>query len=135
MLIDGTTTCLLTETSIQVTKRYFGDTISNTVYRKKIRNNKQLISALNKIQLDTLKDYYANYCIMMTSGNEYMLDFTKNSKKKSIHLHHYYLRALEDIIQLMNAYLPKKHQFHYLGKDEIQNCDLLRMLTPTERSL
>lgn len=61
---------------------------------------------------------------MITSGDEYFLDITKNSTKKSISLHHYYLKQLEDIIQIINSKLPKKYKFHYLSKDEKQDCKL-----------
>ena len=123
-IYNGTTTYKLTESSIKVTKTYFGDTISKTVYSKKIKNKQTLISALSEIRLDTLKDYYFNYCVMITSGDEYFLDYIKNSTKKSISLHHYYLKQLDDIIQLINSNLPKKYQFRYLSKDEKQDCHL-----------
>jgi hypothetical protein len=103
---------------------YFGDTTSTTVYSKKIKRNQPLISALNKIEVDSLKDYYFNYCIIMTSGDEYSLDFIKNSTKKSINLHHYYLKQLDDVIQLINSNLPSKYRFQYLNKDEKQDCKL-----------
>ena len=74
--------------------------------------------------MENLKDCYFNYCVMVTSGDEYFLDFTNNSKTKSISLHHYYLKQLDEIIKLINANLPKKHQFQYLTKDERQDCKL-----------
>jgi hypothetical protein len=123
-IFDGTTTYLLTETSIKVKKTYFGDTTSKTIYSKKIKNSQSLILTLSKIEIDTLKDYYFNYCIMITSGDEYFLDFRHNSKKKSISLHHYYLTQLEDIIQIINSNLPNKYRFQYLTKDEKQDCKL-----------
>lgn len=123
-IFNGTTIYLLTESSIKVTKMYFGDTTSTTVYSKKIKRNQPLISALNKIEVDSLKDYYFNYCIIMTSGDEYSLDFIKNSTKKSINLHHYYLKQLDDVIQLINSNLPSKYRFQYLNKDEKQDCKL-----------
>lgn len=123
-IFNGTTTYLLTESSIKVTKTYFGDTKSKTVYLKSISKTPILISALNNINLDTLKDYYFNNCIMITSGDEYFLDFVNRSTKKSISLHHYYLRQLDDIIQIINSTVPKKYQFQYLAKDTKQDCSL-----------
>ena len=123
-IFNGTTTYTLTESSIKVTKTYFGDTASKTVYSKKIKNSQALISALDKIEVDTLKDFYFNYCVMITSGDEYFLDFIKNSTRKSISLHHYYLKQLDDIIQLIDSNLPSKYQFRYLNNDEKQDCKL-----------
>jgi hypothetical protein len=74
--------------------------------------------------MDSLKDYYFNYCVMITSGDEYFLNFTNSSTKKSISLHHYYLKQLEEIIQLINTNLPKKYQFQYLTSGERQDCKL-----------
>lgn len=121
-IFNGTTTYILTESSIKVTKTYFGDTTSKTVYSKKIKNNQSLVLALDKIEMDSLKDYYFNYCVMITSGDEYFLDFIRNSTKKSISLHHYYLKQLDDIIGIINSNLPSKYQFLYLNKDDKQDC-------------
>jgi hypothetical protein len=123
-IFAGTTTYLLTETSIKVKKTYLGETSSKTIYSKKIKNRQSLILTLAKIDIDTLKDYYFNYCIMITSGDEYFLNFTHNSQKKSIRLHHYYLTQLDDIIQIINSNLPNKYRFQYLSKDVKQDCIL-----------
>jgi hypothetical protein len=123
-IFDGTTTFLLTASSVKVTKRSFGGTKSKTVYSKKIPNKQLLLSTINKIGLDSLKNFYFNYCVMVTSGNEYFLDFTSNSTTKSIRLHHYYLKQLDDVIQFINANLPKRYQFQYLPKNTTQDCSL-----------
>ena len=123
-IYNGSTTYHLTDTSIKVSKTYFGDTASKIIYSKKIKHNQTLISQLSKIQVDTLEDYYFNFCVMMTSGDEFYLDFTQNSTKKSISLHHYYLKQLDDIVQVINSTLPSKYQFRYLNKDEKQDCKL-----------
>ena len=85
---------------------------------------KSSLDAILKLRLDTLKDYYTNWCVMTTSGDEYFLNFSSPQLTKKISLHHYYLKQLDAIIQLINANLPKKHQFRYLNKDEKQDCKL-----------
>jgi len=121
---NGTTTYLLTESSIKVTKIFFGNPKSNIVYENSIPKTQMLISKINNIELDSLHEFYFNNCVMITSGNEYFLDFVNNKSKKSISLHHYYLKQLDDIIQLINSNLPKKYQFQYLTKDTKQDCSL-----------
>lgn len=121
---NGATTYLLTESFIKVTKSFFGDTTSKTVYLRPIKNKQTLTSTINKVELDSLEDDYFNNCVMTTSGDEYFLDFENNSKKKSISLHHYYLKQLDEIIQIINFNLPKKYQFQYLKKDTKQDCSL-----------
>lgn len=123
-IFNGTTTYLLTETSIKVTKTFFGETKSKTVYLKSSPKTQTLISTIDKIGLDSLRDFYFNNCIMITSGDEYFLDFISNSINKSISLHHYYLKQLDDIIQIINSNLPEKYQFRYLSKDTKQDCAL-----------
>lgn len=122
-LFNGTTTYYLTASVIKVKKTYFGDTTCHTIYTRKIRNSYSLISALSKIEMDTLKEHYSNLCILPTSGDEYFLNFVFNSTKKRIDLHHYYLKQLDDIIQLINLNLPRRYRFNYLPKDIKQDCE------------
>ena len=72
-IFGGTTTFLLTASSVKVTKTFFGESKSKTVYSKKIPQTQILLSTINKIGLDSLKDFYYNYCIIMTNGDEYFL--------------------------------------------------------------
>src|SRR5690348_4681337 len=110
-IFNGTTTYLLTESSIKVTRTFFGDTTSKSIYSKPISKSKNIISAINSIGLDSLKNFYSNNCVMLTSGNEYFLDFTSNLINKSVILHHYYLKQVDDVIKIINDNLPKKYQF------------------------
>src|SRR5690242_12307916 len=121
---DGTTTYVLTDRFIKVSKTYLLDTISTTVYSKRVYQPDTILSAINKIGLDSLKDSYFNYCVMTTSGTEYFVDYVSSSSDKHISLHHYYLRQIEDIIQIINSKLPKKYQLKYLGKGTKQDCRL-----------
>ena len=121
---DGTTTYVLTESTLKVMKTYLFDPKSKTVFSKSIRRGEKLVLNINNVRLDSLEDFYYNFCIMGTSGNEYFLDLKNVAGKKSISLHHYYLKQLEDLILLMNEYLPNRHRIHYLSKDTEQGCTL-----------
>ena len=121
-IFDGTTTFILTPSSLTVTKTYL-ENQTKTVYSKKISDKAKNIKKVKAVDLQSLKDLYFNYCVLPTSGDEYFLQVTNNSNKRQISLHHYYLPALNDIIAFLNDELPKRHQFHYLGKDTKQDCN------------
>ena len=124
LIFEGAATYQLTESSISIKKKFFLDTSDKVVYKRKIQKSRNCLLAITQLRLDTLKDYYFNYCVMITSGNEYFLDYSSNSETKHITLHHYYLKQLDDIIQIFNANLPKKYRIDYLTKDEKQGCSL-----------
>lgn len=123
-IFNGTTTYFLTDSIIKVTKTFFDDTTRKTVYLSPIKNRHVLISSINKIALDSLQDYYFNTCVMITSGEHYIFDFEKSSTKKTISLHHYYLKQLDEIIQIINSNLPKKYHYRYLPQDTKHDCAL-----------
>jgi len=122
-LMEGQTACELTDKQIRILNTSFGDKKGKEIFSKKL-DGRNFIDTILKLRLDTLKDYYTNWCVMTTSGDEYFLNVSSSKVKKQISLHHYYLKQLDDIIQLINANLPKKHQFRYLTKDEKQDCKL-----------
>lgn len=126
MLSYGFTTYTLTESSIQVTNRSLGDSISKTLYSKTLSKTSRLLTSIKKIRLDSLKNFYFNQCVMITSGDEYYLDFTNDLLTKKIHLHHYYLEQIDEIVKLLNNNLPKKHRFSYVSRDIEQDCDFFR---------
>ncbi|WP_123985335.1 hypothetical protein [Taibaiella soli] len=121
-IFEGATTYSLTDSSIQIAKKGLSDTAIKTVYLRPLENRESTIASINRIPMDTLKDYYCNYCIMITSGNEYFLSFEHNSKQKRIDLHHYYLPQLDEIIEIINSNLPAEYQIRYLDKNTIQDC-------------
>jgi hypothetical protein len=122
-LMEGQTTYELTDTQLRISNTSFGEKKGKEIFSKKIANNR-LSHTIQKLRLDTLKDFYTNWCVMTTSGNEYCLKFSSPQLTKKISLHHYYLKQLDDIIQFINANLPKRHQFQYLTKDQKQDCKL-----------
>lgn len=123
-IFDGTTTYMLTDSLIKVSKQYFGDKKSTVVYSNVITNLRQLLFEFKKIRLDSLEDIYLNNCVMATSGDEYFFYFQYGSMKKSMSLHHYYLKEIAKVIQLINSTLPGKYQFRYVSNDTKQDCGL-----------
>jgi hypothetical protein len=122
LLFKGTTTYLLTDKSIKIIKTPFGEKKSTIVFSKPLLSFQDSSALINNFGLDSLKDIYDNYCVMVTSGDEYFLDYNGNSMKKKISLHHYYLKPLDDIVKLINSFLPESFHFIYLKKDTRQDC-------------
>lgn len=121
---SGTTTYQLTDTSIQVINTPFRDKKGKVLFSKLFPTLQKTLITINSIRLDTLKDLYFNNCVMATSGNEYSLDFKSPSMIKHISLHHYYLKQLDNIVQLINSSVPQNYQLLYLGQDTKQDCTL-----------
>ena len=122
---DGVTTYHLTDSSLDVTVRYFGAKEPKLVYQKKLSPsdsaNSPIAAALG---LDSLKDFYMNYCIMPTSGTEYSLTIKTGDRTKKIGLHHYYLEQIQNLIDRLNSYLPKEYQCQSVSKTNKQDCKL-----------
>jgi hypothetical protein len=118
------TTYLLTDRSIKVMNRTLGKKSDRTIFSKNLSPSWNPTLIIDNLRLGSLNDFYFNYCVLTTSGNEYFLDVKANSIKKHISLHHYYLKQLDDIIQLINSQLPKKYQYRYLSKNEKQDCKI-----------
>lgn len=124
-IYKGSTTYLLTSSSIKVTNTPFLDSNkSKLVYYNKFSKPGEVVETINKLTIDSLQEVYYNYCIMPTSGNEYILEYLSHSKSKQITLHHYYLKQLHDIVEVINSHLPRKYQIQYLQKDTKQDCSL-----------
>ncbi|KAA9038708.1 hypothetical protein FW778_14270 [Ginsengibacter hankyongi] len=123
LLFKGTTTYILTAKSIKIIKTSLGKKKGTIVFSKPLLSFQESSASINNFGLDSLKDRYDNYCVMVTSGDEFFLDYNGYSMKKNISLHHYYLKALDDIINIINSYLPKSYQFRYLEKNTRQDCD------------
>ena len=93
VLFHGTTTYKLTDRLIMVTNTSFGDKKGKVIFQKSIPDSLNISSAIGNIGLDSLKDFYFNYCVMATSGIEYILNFKSHILTKQIDLHHYYLNS------------------------------------------
>lgn len=124
LIFNGSATYELTKDSIKVKKRFMGDNNSQVVYAASIPGDHDIISMINRMRLDSLKNGYVNFCVLPTSGSKYTLTLVNGLVKKQIHLYHYYLKQVEDITAIINSYLPESYQLRYLRKDTEQDCKL-----------
>jgi hypothetical protein len=123
-IFAGTTEYIITSNRIRVKNFGFGEQKGKAVFSKRLTPTKQSIIELSNLKLDTLDDNYTNWCVMLTSGTEYMISFERGGSTKNINLHHYYLKPIADLIALINENLPKKLQVGYVSKDTKQGCKL-----------
>ncbi|PZE15633.1 hypothetical protein DNU06_17070 [Putridiphycobacter roseus] len=91
------------------------------LYKAKVDYN--TIDNIDSLQLTNLRNDYYNKCILITSGNEYFVSIKTKKGVKSIHLHHYYLKQVEDLIAEINKLLPEKYAVRYLSEATEQNCN------------
>jgi hypothetical protein len=124
-IINGTTSYVLTDSSIKVTKTFLGERKDKTFYFRCFPRTNKYFSEIRRLELESLKDFYFNFCVLATSGDEYFIYYSDNLITKNINLHHYYLKELDTIIQIINSNVPKKYRFKYLTKETKQDCKLL----------
>lgn len=122
MIYAGTMIYVLSDSVIKVFNLPLFEKKRNLLFSTSIPGSAQSIIDLSNSRLDTLKDLYSNYCVMITSGEEYGVTFRNSDYKKHIYLHHYYSSPIAYIIALANKSLPENYQIHYLSKDTKQDC-------------
>lgn len=77
---------------------------------------------LKSLKLDTLKDFYFNHCVMVTSGNEYQVTMKRDDIMKKIDLHYYYHVQIEALVEAINRNIPARYSVRYLPKETEQDC-------------
>lgn len=120
-LFKGITTFELADHSLKVRRRHMFSDKDTLLFFKKLDNNS--IARIKNIRLDSLQDFYFNYCIVATSGNEYFVLTTKDTMAKEISLHHYYNPQIESLINELNKHVPSNLKHNYLEKDTKQDCE------------
>jgi hypothetical protein len=121
-LFNGITTYDLKNDTFKIHRSFmFSD--KDTILLSKIIDNNS-IDQIKNIRLDSLKDFYFNYCIMATSGNEYFISTTIDTVNKEISLHHYYNEQIERLINELNKNIPDNFKLDYLTKDTNQDCKM-----------
>lgn len=124
MLGNGMMSLKMTENYLELTNIPFLDRRKKRiVFSKKLSKFENSIIQISSFNLDTLKDYYMNQCIVPTSGNEYSIKYKTKNVAKEIGLHHYYLKQIDDLIRLVNLNLPSEYQIKYLLSDTEQDCE------------
>jgi hypothetical protein len=126
-IFDGTTTYHLNNRQLTVKKRFFLSAIDTILFTRRV--TARFLKQLRSIQLDTLKDFYVNYCVMVSSGNEYAISTDKSGITKTIWLHHYYLKEIDNLATVINRVVPKKYKIKYLDDEPDNYCDWKRLQT------
>lgn len=121
-IFNGVTTYTLTDSLIEVKKQYFGEQKSSVIYSNIVSNLTQLLSDFKRLNFDSLKTHYFNECVFITSGDEYFFDLEYASTKKSVSLHHYYVKEVAEAVKLINSTLPDKYHFRYVSEKTEQGC-------------
>jgi len=119
-VFNGVTTYTLNDNLLSVRKSSMWSD-KDTLLFSKIIDAKSL-DLIKNISLDNLKDFYFNYCIMATSGNEYFVFKTVDRITQKISLHHYYEPQIEKLFEQINKYVPDNLKHDYLTKDIQQDC-------------
>ena len=119
-MFNGVTTYNLTDSLLTVRESSMCSELDTLLFSKKLDDNS--IYQIESIQLDSLKDFYFNYCIMATSGNEYFISKTVDTITQKISLHHYYEPQIEKLFEQINKHVPDKLKHDYLAKDTQQDC-------------
>ena len=121
-IFKGITTYNLTNDTLTIRKAFIFSDKDTILLSKKIDTNS--IDQIKNIRLDSLKDFYFNYCIVATSGNEYFISTTIDTVSKKISLHHYYDKQIEELINELNKNIPDNLKFNYLTKETKQACKM-----------
>ena len=90
-MFNGVTTYNLTDSLLTVQKSSMWSDMDTLLFSKTI--DAKSVDLIKNISLSKLKDFYFNYCIMATSGNEYFVSKTVDTITQKISLHHYYSPA------------------------------------------
>jgi len=121
-IFNGITTYSLTKDTLTIHKKFMFSDKDTILFSKKLDFNS--IDQIEKIRLDSLEDFYFNYCIMATSGNEYFISTTIDTVNKEISLHHYYNQQIDRLINELNKNIPDSFKLDYLTKETKQDCKM-----------
>jgi len=121
-LEDGTMIYKLKDKKLTISRLVM---LSNKKYElESIIIENDIVEDIKNMKLDTLKDFYYNYCVMVTSGSEFFISIAEGRNTKSIHLHHYYNQQIGKLITIINKLLPDKYKINYMTSDTKQDCKL-----------
>ncbi|MEC4049830.1 hypothetical protein OX284_010355 [Flavobacterium sp. SUN046] len=91
------------------------------IFKKQLDEN--ILIRLKNIPLQDLQEAYFNKCIMTTSGTEYIISITNGPINKTITLHHYYIREIEQFINEVNNCLSDDMKIRYMTSETKQDCN------------
>lgn len=101
-IFNGTLTYKLDDSILTISRRAMFSNKDTTLLSKTVDSNS--LDRIKNIRLDSLKDFYFNYCIMATSGNEYFVSITTDQTSKKINLHCYYEPQVARLINKLNKH-------------------------------
>lgn len=112
----------INDSILTISRRLIDSKLFDVLVSKQIENKS--LKTLKTLQFENLKDSYFNYCVMITSGNEYDISITKDKRNKRIHLHHFYNKQIERLISEINKLVPEKYIIIYLDSNTKQDCKM-----------
>ncbi len=119
-LYSGTLSYVLSNDSLTIKRTQLFSDSTTLLFSKALGSTS--INHIKNIPLDNLKDFYVNKCVMLTSGNEYYISTKKDTVEKSIWLHHYYEKHVEQLIQEVNKLIPDTLEIYYMTSEMEQDC-------------
>lgn len=120
----GTMHYTIFKNRLKVVNQELFDSTKHLLYSEQLSKSAESNIKASIKRLDTLKDLYFNYCVMITSGEELYIGYELNGFSRGVSLHHYYLETIEELVKSLNAILPPKYRIIYLSKETKQDCVL-----------
>ena len=127
MIYDGTIAFTFHKRQLTIHKQFFLSAKDTLLFTRDVTSH--FLGQLKGIRLDTLKDFYMNWCVMPISGNEYSVSTNNSGITKKNWLHHYYLKEIDKLITVINKVVPKQYKIRYLNDDPDNYCDWQRFQT------
>ena len=103
-------------------KPFAEQSFTEHLYTKHKFDSDKLFRDISNLYLDTLHEAYYNNCVDTITGYDYFIRIETEAMTKSITLHHYYIKQVEDLVGLLNKYLPHTLQIQYLTSKTKQDC-------------
>lgn len=92
------------------------------IFSKRIPHAAKSTIRLLNLQLDSLRNFYSNPCIVRTIGEELKVTYKRSRYYKSVTLHNYYLNQVGRIVELFNDGLPERFRIMYQPNEAWQDC-------------
>jgi hypothetical protein len=120
LIFKGQMIYKLKNDSFTIIRRTIFEDSDSLVFSKTIEKN--LVTQIMAINLDTLQNYYFNKCILSTSGTEYEVSIRADTVSKTIYLHHFYHKEIDRLIVVINKIAPNKYKIDNIARNTKQNC-------------
>ena len=71
----------------------------------------EALKILSNLNIDSLKEYYDNWCI--SDGSQISVSLNKDNKTKTVHLSNFYHEDIGPAIRLINTLTPEEYEIWY----------------------